>query len=145
VIKADRSGRCLKRGGGRRLFHFLQQEKGSAHELPDPASLDPESLLDEVWREELLSRALQIMERTFKNEGKAVTCRIFREFYLAEDEADYRVIAARHRLRLTDISNHLVRAKKTYLEILKGLVEETVDTPEDFCEEWQSLFGRAAE
>jgi len=135
----ERKRRTVRRGGTRNLLP-LSGAEGDL-DLPDPAGRDPEALLDDVWRQELLARALDGLEAELAARGKQRTFRVFRDYFLSEEELDYAAVAARHDMTGVDVSNALAAAKKRFRAHLRACVLETVGGDEDLRAELAWLFG----
>ena len=147
LSKDERDARAQRRGGGRRIVSI----DSAAGALPpvdvaDPAGRTPEEVLDEAWKNEVLTSAQRILEQELLRDGQEVASKIFRDYYLGDsDGLNYREVAARHGVDESDVLNHLRNGRKRYREILKRLVAETVGGEADLLEEWRSLFGEARE
>lgn len=140
LLGDDKRRRAQKRGGERR--HFAIDEDAAA-ELPAHEGRDPERLMDEVWKNELILRALALLEKRLIQEGRADCFQVFRDYHLAgQEELNYRDVAVRYGLKEQDIDNHLRAAKKRLRGILMDLMAETVGSEEDLKQEWESLFGK---
>lgn len=111
-------------------------------DVPDPAARTAEARLDDAWRADLVSAALDRLERELRAQNKGEQFEVFRQYFLTEDqEPDYQALAGRFGVTAPAISGTLQRAKKRLREILREAVSETVD-PEEVEEEWTWLFHR---
>ncbi len=142
-----RKARRLKRGGERAILELDKAAGGlSGIEPPDPAAGTPEEILDAAWTRELLVRAEGLLEEALRNEGKEVSFRVFREFYLSPtDDVDHRTLASAHGISVDDVGNFLMSAKRRFRQIVTRLVAETVRTERDLQEEMKALFGELPE
>jgi RNA polymerase sigma-70 factor (ECF subfamily) len=137
LARVDERRRTLKRGGDRRFVSL------NAEEVPIPDRSDPESILDEVWKNGLIVRSIELLEATLIREGRDDTFRVFRDYHLAGSAApDYREVGARYGLGPQDVDNALRYAKKRLRGIMADLVAETVSDETELKEEWESLFGK---
>ena len=137
-----RRDRSQKRGGDRTLLTLDASDPLPALQLPDPAGRTPEQILDDAWKDELLSRAESMLRDTLHREGRESAFEVFRDYYLSEaEDLDYRQAAAKYGVAEGEILNRLRTAKKRYLAILKGLVAESVGGEAELAEEWNALFG----
>lgn len=143
VRDSDRRERAEKRGGGRLVVSVEGDPDASwVPELPDESGRAPDDLMDDVWRAEVVGRALQKTEEVLEEEGKGVVFRVFRDYFLDPDEgADYASIAKRHGISRTDVSNYLMRAKRAYRDRVKEIVRDTVGTGGDLEAELLWLLG----
>ena len=142
----DRSRRAStqRRGGDRALLSLSgRDEHGLDLDVADP-SRDPDRCLDELWRRTLLEEAQRALEKELNERGKSLTYALFRDFYLGEEDLDYEALANRHGVRSSDVSNHLVLARKRYRALLRAAVLETVHADEDLRAELRWLFEENA-
>ena len=137
---AARRRRSVKRGGTRTALSF---ERDDLPPVPDPSGRNPEAVLDDLWRKELLAQGADRLEAELTERGKRVTYEVFRDYFLGDEELDYRQVAARHGVTTTDVSNHLAFAKKRYRAHLRAAVLETVQSDEDLRAELSWLFEDA--
>lgn len=140
LMKDARDRAALKRGGGNAIVRIDLEEAAAL--LPKDETESPARAMDLAWRNMLLSRAAEALEKSLRGDDKAVYFEIFRAFHWADDQRpSYRDLAARHGVTETDVSNHLMEAKRRFRAILTGLVAETVQSEGDLREELESLFG----
>jgi RNA polymerase sigma factor (sigma-70 family) len=117
----------------------------------EPADLDgrsPEDVLDDLWRRELISRALERLERRLTAEGRAKHFALFKDHYvdgLDGGTRSYDVLAARHGVSRVDVSNWLMRTKGWFRDEVRKAVLETVGDANDLGSELRWLFGEDTE
>ncbi len=141
LIDGERRELRIKRGGDR--IRVPLGDGDTMPELADSRGKSPEELLDESWRREVLATALQRLEDVLGREDKPVVFDVFRDYYLSEaEDLDYETVAARYQITRSDVSNHLMHAKRRYQSCLKAVVQETVGGPGELREELEWLFGR---
>lgn len=135
LVDVGRAQRRLKRGGGRAIVSLnLREEDLPAMEFPDPQGRTPDEILNDTWRNELLGRGVAILEARYREEGRPVYFEVFRDFFLAED-LDYATAAGKYGIKVSDVSNYLMHAKRRYRTVLEELVADTVTSPEELREE----------
>jgi RNA polymerase sigma-70 factor (ECF subfamily) len=145
---ANRRATTARRGGGRRFFLIDGPIDGPSEEqpfdAPDPErTLRPDELLDARWRRRLVQTALQELEAEFAKEGKSAMFATFRDYFLdASPDVDYRAVAQRNGITVTDVTNWLTRAKKRFREHLLAIVTDTVRDAAALDEELRWLFQR---
>jgi RNA polymerase sigma factor (sigma-70 family) len=140
-----RKAAAEKRGGGRGTSALDSAEDGAVV-LVDRGARTPEEELDAAWRAALVEAAFERTRLELERRGRAPVFAVFRDYYLTPGpEPDYRTLAERHALTITDVSNYLQRAKKAYREHLRALVLDTVATPEDLGDELVWVVARAEE
>lgn len=135
----ERKRRTLKRGGHAEARSLDAADV--AAELPDDASRSPEDVLDDAWRRELLAGAAAALEAELEERGALVRFRVFRDYFLGDEELDYAAVAERYGITKVDVSNHLTQAKKRYRAHLRDAVLETVGGDDDLRAELDWLFG----
>lgn len=129
----------LKRGGDRR---FISLEGA---ELSDAGNASPESAYESAWKRELLLRASTLLKEKYRRRGKETHFEIFRACVLeAAPAPSHAELAARHGITSVDVNNFLMDAKRTYREILKDLLAETVAGASELEQEFRELFGEQA-
>ena len=146
---ANRRATAARRGGGRRFFSLDEpvEEAGEAapFDAADPHALRPDEQLDARWRRDLVQTALQELEAELAAEGKSAMFATFRDYFLdASPDVDYRAVAQRNGITVTDVANWLTRAKKRFREHLLALVTDTVRDAAALEEELRWLFRKDA-
>lgn len=139
----DRGDRAVKRGGGRKLLN-LDDLGGvdSDPSLPDPEAGTPEEILDEVWRREILTRGVDLLEKSLKEADKQVYFQVFQDYFLGDQpDLDYPAVAAKYSIAVTDVANYLHYSKSRFQEILRELLADTVEGPGNLQEEILWLLG----
>lgn len=126
---AERRRRTWKRGGTAR-FVDVDGADGPLP-IPDAAGRTPEQALDDLWRRETLVRALSLLEAELAARGKEVTFRVFRDWYLGDEELGHAELAGRNGLSATDVSNRLADAKRRFRACLRAAVMDTVQRDDD--------------
>lgn len=140
LVDDRRRRRTQKRGAGRLPTNLA----GKNPPLPvtDPKGKTPDQVLDEAWREELLTRAVSALEDAYRNDEKDVYFRVFHEYLLSDRPGvTYEEVASSCGIGVRDVGNYLLHAKKAFRTLLKGLVAETVADPGDLADELRALFG----
>ena len=85
--------------------------------------------------------ALADREAGVEADGRAEVFRVFERYFLEEDDVEYTDVAKELGITNTDVSNWLMRAKRTYRRSLRDVVAETVDDPEELELEMEWLTG----
>jgi RNA polymerase sigma-70 factor (ECF subfamily) len=138
VVDRERRRRSLKRGGG---VETAPLEAGGPEPAAGAPEANPDAALDAAWRAALVERALADLDRELRAAGKEAHLRVFREYYVDGDaDVDHAAVAARHGIRLTDVSNHLRAAKARFRAILRREILATVGGPEELDEELRWIF-----
>lgn len=122
----DRKRSALKRGGARVALPIHNEEDGTVPDLADTSGQTPEEVLDELWRHELLERAVTALKEELDEGGKSVYFEVFRAYFLDDDKTDYATVASRFAISTTDVSNYLSYVKRRYRIQLERAVLETV-------------------
>ncbi|HMD71339.1 MAG TPA: sigma-70 family RNA polymerase sigma factor [Bryobacteraceae bacterium] len=101
-----------KRGGGVE-FEPVEEQAATAE--------SPEQIFEREWQRQLFSLALDDLRAHCEGRGKQLQFRIFEAYDLAASERpSYAVLAARHGITETAVTNHLAWARRT----LRALVTE---------------------
>lgn len=132
VLDEERRQRAARRGGGRAQASL---DDGMGGEAADAAP-SPECLLDDRWRREIMTRAVDVTRDRLERAGRGDAFTIFERYFLGvEDELRYADLADEMGVTTTDISNRLMRAKRVYRTALRDIVAETVTDAEELEEE----------
>lgn len=145
LVDLHRALRADKRGGGARFVPLDAGERG-APELADVGGKSPEEILDDLWRSELLERALARLEERLDAEGRAQQFAVFKDHFVdgdADTPQGYDALAERHGVSRVDVSNWLTRTRARFREEVRRAVLETVGDATDLGEELRWLFGDA--
>lgn len=139
-----------KRGGGleRLSLDFEVAEEELARNGPrDPSRL--ETCFDEEWTRRRFEASLAALERTCREAGKEVHLEIFRRYVLApglddpEERPTYAALATELGVAVTDVTNHLSWARRTFRECVVEELRAITATEEELREEASALLGRA--
>ena len=144
---ANRRATAARRDGRRQFFSIDEPIEGAGEPAPfdaaDPTALRPDELLDARWRRELVQTALQELEQELAATGKSAMFATFRDYFLdASPDVDYRAVAQRNGITVTDVTNWLSRTKKRFREHLLAIVTDTVRDAAALEEELRWLFQR---
>ena len=132
-----------KHGGGREIRSLDGPDRP---EVAAPTAPDPE--FDREWARAALDRALARMEELYR---KAVREPVYRLFVFRQidppEGADltYQSLATRFGFTVTEVTNHLHRARKKFRELVLDVLRETVASESEAQAEWTELFGRSAQ
>lgn len=145
LIDLERKHKALKRGGARTFLPIQGDEDSVLPDLADSARLAPEQVLDDLWRAEILERAVAALASELANSGKATYFAVFRDYFLDDEKLDYQTVATRHGITTVDVSNYLAHAKRRYRVQLERAVLETVGNRSELEEELNWLLeGRGS-
>ena len=139
---ANRRATAARRGGGRQFISLeAEDEDEKPFDAADPNALRPDELLDARWRRDLVQTALQELEKELAATGKSAMFATFRDYFLAASpDVDYRAVAQRNGITVTDVTNWLSRTKKRFREHLLAIVTDTVRDAAALEEELRWLF-----
>jgi RNA polymerase sigma-70 factor (ECF subfamily) len=139
---ANRRATAARRGGGRQFISLeAEDEDEQPFDAADPNALRPDELLDARWRRDLVQTALQELEKELAATGKSAMFATFRDYFLdASPDVDYRAVAQRNGISVTDVTNWLSRTKKRFREHLLAIVTDTVRDAAALEEELRWLF-----
>lgn len=131
----------LKRGSGAARVP-LDEVEGIAAAGPDPAA-SAEEAFDRAWRSEVIGRAIEDLRTTLEREARPTRWLVFEAIVLADGDArpTYDEVAARLRIKPTDVTNHLHAARMTLRELLRSALLESLSDPSSLPDEWKSVLG----
>ncbi len=129
--------KALKRGGGTPPIplDFIRGDETEPENGPSP-----EELFDRDWSRAVLAEAVNRLRALYDKEGRPAYFAVF-EKTVDADTISYEKIAADTGLSRSDVSNYLLHARARFREIVRDLVEGSVDPGEDWQSEFARLFG----
>jgi len=140
-LRSDHRRRTRQKRGGAEPTHPL--DFSGSEEPADACSRSPSRSLEDAWREELLTGAMETLRRGYEQENKTTYLHVFRDYYLAgAEEVRHEDLASRYGISVTDVNNYLRHAKHRFREILLGRLAETVRGPDELRREYEELFGK---
>jgi RNA polymerase sigma factor (sigma-70 family) len=131
----DEALRRLKRGGAVKVFPI---DEG----LDVPGS-DPERAFQAAWRASLVDRAIERV-RTRNREGlPALRFGVFEAHDMTgpDGRPSYDALAARFRVKSTDVHNYLVRMREEVRLEVRSELARTTGSREEFEEEWRDFLS----
>jgi len=139
---ANRRATAARRGGGRQFISLeAEDEDEKPFDAADPNALRPDELLDARWRRDLVQTALQELQKELDATGKSAMFATFRDYFLdASPDVDYRAVAQRNGISVTDVTNWLSRTKKRFREHLLAIVTDTMRDTTALKKELRWLF-----
>ncbi len=138
-----RDARRLKRGGGRALVDIGAVDESLVRAPQDEA--DCEGLYDAAWAKCVVDRALETLLERLRLSGKDAYVDLLRFHDLGDGEApSYETCAARFRLTVDQVRNHLRYARSLLRGIVREVVNQSVEDPGDLDVEYGHLFGKGA-
>ncbi len=136
VIENLRRHAARKRGGGKAPLPLSEADR----ELRPPEDgASPEEEFDRAWAAGLVSRALERLEERLRAQSRETTLAVFRACAVAAPPRTYRECAAELGLSVTDVGNHLFRARQEFRRILLDEVRESLAPGENAEEELEYL------
>lgn len=131
----------LKRGGHLNLVPL----DGDSPALRESAgAADPDQAFERVWLEQLLQEAVQAVRARCLAAGRELRFRVYEDFTQPSraERPSYKEIAARHRLKESDIENYLFQTREEIRTELRAALRESCANSQEFEDEWNRLFGR---
>lgn len=128
----------LKRGGGKAHVP-LDQVK----EFEPSESAPADRAFELEWARAVLDQALREMERLYRGAGKETVFRLFVMKHVGPPEGkdpSYADLAQEFGMQVTEVTNHLHRAKRKLQELVYRQVRETVDSDDAAEREIADLF-----
>lgn len=138
-----RDARRLKRGGGRPLADIGAVDESHVCAPQDQAGC--ESLYDAAWAKCVVDRALETLLERLRLSGKEAYVDLLRFHDLGDgDPPSYETCAARFRLTVDQVRNHLRYARSLLRGIVREVVNQSVEDPGELDGEYGHLFGKGA-
>jgi RNA polymerase sigma factor (sigma-70 family) len=143
LSKRSRDGSREKRGGGVRITSLTIRDSDLEEVLPDDQALRPDEIFDSAWRTVVLDRATRLLGERLEAQGKKAYYEVFRRYDLesVDGVTSYETVARELRLSVDDVKNYLTRSREEFRNAVRSILCESVGSPEDLSQEWDSLFG----
>jgi len=137
----DRST-ALKRGGGRQLVSWDQQEAEERYLREPITEQTPERIFDRRWALALLDRALARLQEELTQAGKTAHFNSLNTFLSREpDGGEYSLAAASLGISAGAVGVAVHRLRHRYREIVRAEVASTLIDPAEVEREMQDLFA----
>ena len=150
LAKHDQSAARLKRGGGYVIdgvdFARFDADLAAHARSPEP---DPERWFHREWVRGLFADAVERLRARCDASGHAVAFTLFERYDVDPDSAapkpTYATLARDTGLSVTDVTNELAWARRTFREIVLETLRGLCATDEEFRAEARDLLGVAPE
>ena len=143
LSKRSRDDSREKRGGAVRITSLTIRDSDLEEVLPDDQALRPDEIFDSAWRSVVLDRATRLLGERLEAQGKRAYFEVFKRYdlELVEGVNSYESIARELRLSVDDVKNYLTRSREEFRNAVRSILCESVGSPEDLSQEWETLFG----
>lgn len=136
VVENLRRNAALKRGGGTALFPLSEADRNPRRPAEEAS---PEEEFDRAWAATVLAAALERLEKELRAQGRDQTLAVFRACAVSAPPRTYRECAEALGISVTDVGNHLFRARQEFRRILLEEVRESLAPGESAEEELEYL------
>ncbi|MFQ5630804.1 MAG: RNA polymerase sigma factor [bacterium] len=143
VANENKAEQRIKRGGGY-TFQSLDFEDadGELNQMQISDSSTPEEYFEKEWLRHFFSLAVQQLEKTLKEQGKAVQFELFSQYDLAaESKQTYEELGRRFNLPATTVTNYLTAARRLFRQIVLDKLRQLTVSEEEFRLEVRSILG----
>jgi DNA-directed RNA polymerase specialized sigma24 family protein len=150
VLEADRAARRDKRGGAltRLSLDFDLVEAELARAGPRDATAI-ETCFETEWTRSLFGAALDAFEAQCRKDGKVPQLTVFRRYVIepavdshaSDAKPSYASIGAELSLSITDVTNYLAWARRTFRELVLDQLRALTATEEEFKSEARAVLG----
>jgi len=140
----QRKAEAQKRGGRVQLISFEQAQAEESHLLEPVDDRTPDKLFEQRWTAVLLEAAATRLREEFHAAGKMHQFEVLKPFLATEgDEVAYAQAGTKlnHSPKTVAVAVHRIRRRFRYL--VRAAIADTVSTPDEVEEEYQSLFSSA--
>ncbi len=148
LANEEKAARRLKRGGGVPALSLeLPRADGelAAADIPSPDSI--ERYFDAEWVRVLFELAVEALRTECENDGKATYFSLFERYDLESSQPvrlTYEQLALQHGLSVSNVTNYLAYARRTFRRLLLEKLREITVTDEEFRSEARFLLGTDA-
>ena len=151
VMDVARGEQREKRGGGlvRLSLDFEHAEKEMRH-LGTPVAGNIEAYFDAEWTRSLLASAVEALEASCLERGKAIYFAVFQKFVIGTDatlggnprpKPSYADIARELDLSVSDVTNYLAWARREFRTLALSKLREITSTEDEYRMEARAVFG----
>ena len=145
IANEDRAARAIKRGGQTCVVSLdFETVEGELRNTHPPATEDVEAFFEKEWVRSLFGMALEQLRQDCVEKGKAVHFLLFERYDLepaGELRPSYSDLALEFDIPLTDVTNHLSYARRTFRRITLEILRELTASEEEFQREARALLG----
>lgn len=134
--------RALKRGGGRQFVSIDERLPEVEASMMDTAHLSDWRSYDLIWASNIVTRALEHLQKAFEAEGKAEWFGVLRPFLSSGGRIppNQEETAERIGVPIATLRTLLFRLRQRYREALRMEVANTVSDPADVDQELHHLY-----
>jgi RNA polymerase sigma factor (sigma-70 family) len=142
----DKAAARLKRGGGFTVLavDFASADADFAARAPDPQA-DPERWFHQEWIRGLFGDALESLRRRADAAGHSLAFTLFKRYEIDDVDAvprvTYAALARDAGIAVTDVTNELAWARRTFREIVLETLRAVCATDDEFRAEARDLLG----
>jgi RNA polymerase sigma factor (sigma-70 family) len=143
VMEQNRAEQRIKRGGDvirvSLDFDVAESELGQSNSTPD----DTDTYFEREWMRALLGAAVDSLHANCERDGKVVHFACFERLVLdpAVPKPTYRDIANALNIKVTDVTNHLAWARRSFRGIVLDQLREITSSDEEFRAEARLVLG----
>jgi RNA polymerase sigma factor (sigma-70 family) len=135
----DKAGR-LKRGGGRKVISFDEQDAEGRYRLEAADNMTPERIFERTWTMTLLAQAVARLRDEYVASGKAELYEQLTEFRLdGPGQRAYAEVAAQLGLSESAVKSAIHRLRQRHHELVREEIAQTVAEPAEVDEEIRHL------
>jgi RNA polymerase sigma factor (sigma-70 family) len=140
---ANKTAGRAKRGGNAEWLSLQGEGFDLSDVVADPSTLTPDQVFDEAWKNLVLGRAVERMEKKLRSEGRDACFEVFRRYEIdpAGPEPSYKSVGEALGLTPDAVKNQLMRARQEFKEAVTEELSDTVDCASDLEDEIRELFG----
>ena len=139
---AQRKADAWKRGGGVEIISFEQARAEERYQLEPVDDRTPDKVFDQRWTVLLLEAAAARLREDFRAAGKERQFEVLKPFLSAEgDEPAYAQAGAKLDRSPKTVTVAVHRMRRRFRHLVRSAIADTVSTPDEVEEEYQSLFS----
>jgi RNA polymerase sigma-70 factor (ECF subfamily) len=140
---AARTAGRKKRGGDARILSLNMTDVELTDIVPDAQAMTPDQVFDAAWKNLVLARAVEILERNLQSQGKQAYFEVFSRYDLDPNSSQlsYRTVGEALGLSPDTVKNYLTRAREEFRKAVLQVVSDYVDNQKDLSSEMNELFG----
>lgn len=132
-----------KRGGDARILSLNIEDFELSEIVPDAHAMTPDQVFDAAWKNVVLARSVEFLEKSLQEQGKPAYFEVFKRYDLDPNSSQpsYRTVGEALGLTADTVKNYLTRAREEFRKAVLAVVSDYVDNRNDLSAEMNELFG----
>ncbi len=142
LTDAYRKASAGKRGGGMEIMSFEEAQAENRYQFEPVDDRTPDKVFEQRWTSVLLEAGMARLREEFRDAGKERQFEVLKGFLSSEgDVGAYEQVATELNTSAKTIAVAVHRIRRRFRQVVRSGIADTVSTPDEVEEEYQSLFA----